>query len=152
MVDYSKGKIYKIVDYTSENIYIGSTCQNTISKRLAEHVHSYKKYLNGKYGYNTSFDIIKNNNFDIILIESVNCSCKDELHAREAFHIENFSTCINKSMPKKFKTLGRKQYQIEYDEKRRNEIFYCDTCKRTMYQKNKKKHINSLSHNHNTIE
>ena len=155
MVDYSKSKIYKIIDYTSDKIYIGSTCQNTISKRLAEHVHCYKKYLKGKYGYTTSFEIIKNSNFDIVLIESVNCSCKDELHAREAVHIKNEPTCINKSIPNNLKFLGKKQYQNEADKKRKTQrktqLFYCDMCKCTVKQKGKITHMNTLKHSHNSL-
>ena len=35
MPDYNKGKIYKIVDNTNNNIYIGSTCEPTLAHRLA---------------------------------------------------------------------------------------------------------------------
>ena len=97
-VDYSNGKIYKIVDNTTGNIYIGSTCEKYLSKRLVGHRTSYKCYLEGKTNYMTSFEILKNNNYEIILIESHPCGSSDELHARERFYIEN-NNCVNKSMP-----------------------------------------------------
>ena len=72
---YNKGKIYKIVDNTTGNIYIGSTCK-PLSARLACHRASYKIYLNTGKPYYSSFEILKNNNFDIILIEEVNVTIK----------------------------------------------------------------------------
>ena len=53
-MNYSQGKIYKIVDNTTDNIYIGSTCQKYIRKRLSEHVYDYKGYLIGERNYRTS--------------------------------------------------------------------------------------------------
>ena len=42
MIDYSKGKIYKIVCNNTGLIYIGSTCEPTLARRLAKHVGNYK--------------------------------------------------------------------------------------------------------------
>jgi len=85
MVNYQLGKIYKIVDNTNGNVYIGSTCEPTLARRLAGHIGNYKKYLNGKYHYVTSFKILENNNYDMVLIEKFPCDSKEELHARERF-------------------------------------------------------------------
>jgi hypothetical protein len=38
------------------------------------------------------------NNCEIILLENVNATSKDELHAREAFYIKSMK-CVNKSIP-----------------------------------------------------
>jgi hypothetical protein len=94
-VDYSKGKIYQIVDYTNDNVYIGSTCEPTLARRLANHVISYKAYLNGKAKYVTSYKIIENDNYDIQLIELYPCETKDELHKREGHFIKNTANCVN---------------------------------------------------------
>ena len=40
-MDYSKAKIYQIINDVSDDIYIGSTCQ-PLSKRMAEHRTSMK--------------------------------------------------------------------------------------------------------------
>ena len=45
MVNYQNGKIYKIIDYTNDNIYIGSTCEK-LCRRIQKHKASYKCYLN----------------------------------------------------------------------------------------------------------
>jgi hypothetical protein len=110
MVNYNLGKIYKIVDNTNNNIYIGSTCQPTLARRLSSHRCNFRSYERGKINYITSFDIIKNNNYDIILIENFPCSNRDELHARERHHIET-NICINKVMP--YTSPEQKQLKIK---------------------------------------
>jgi hypothetical protein len=96
MVNYQQGKIYKIIDNVNGNIYIGSTCKKTLAERLSQHKSRFKLYLEksleGKYG---SFDIIKNGDYKIILIEEYPCNTKDQLTAREQYWIEN-TECVNK--------------------------------------------------------
>ena len=95
---YQRAKIYKIVDNTNDNVYIGSTCEPTLARRLAKHRGNYNFYMNGKGFYVTSFKILENDNYDIILIENYPCNNKDELHARERYHIES-NNCVNKVIP-----------------------------------------------------
>ena len=96
MPDYQNGKIYKIT--SGDLTYIGSTCEPTLARRLAGHVSGYKRFQNGK-GYNvTSFQLIETGQYEITLVELYPCGSKDELHARERFHIENM-ICVNKHIP-----------------------------------------------------
>ena len=44
---YQSGKIYKIIDNTSDMIYIGSTCQ-TLEQRLKGHEQQFKSFKAGK--------------------------------------------------------------------------------------------------------
>ena len=97
MVDYSNGKIYRIVCNNTGKVYIGSTT-DTLSRRLTGHKSNYNKYINGRYHYVTSFEIIKNNNFSIVLIENVPCKNKEELFQKERYYIEN-TQCVNKQVP-----------------------------------------------------
>jgi hypothetical protein len=92
---YSNGKIYKIVDNTSDKVYIGSTCRSLV-QRLTSHELDFRRYMNGKSYYNTSYDIIKNGNYRIELIENVNANNKEELYDRERYHIFNERNSINK--------------------------------------------------------
>ena len=87
MPNYQLGKIYKIIDNTSDQLYIGSTCEPTLARRLAGHVRDHRRYsLDPKsQSFITSFSIIANNNYDIVLIESYPCNSKDELQARERY-------------------------------------------------------------------
>jgi hypothetical protein len=77
---------------------------------MGQHRTGYKKYLNGKYGYVSSFEIIKLNDSDIILIENFSCNTKEELHARERYHFDlNKAICVNKNIP----TRTKKEYRID---------------------------------------
>lgn len=129
MNKYNNGKIYKIVDNTDNNIYIGSTCQKYLSRRLAGHRADYNKYKNIKNL--TSFKILKNNNYYIELIENYPCSDRYELEKRERFYIEN-NNCVNKAIP----TQTKKEYMDKYINNNRNEI---NNKKKIHYEKNKEK-------------
>lgn len=94
-IDYQKAKIYKIVDNTTDNIYIGSTCEPTLARRLAKYVGSYESHLNETYHYDSSFEILKNGDYNIVLIENYPCNTKDELFSRER-HWTNALICVNK--------------------------------------------------------
>ena len=113
MVNYQYAKIYKIVDNTNGNIYIGSSCEPILSRRLAQHKSDYKRYLKGNHNFITSFEIIKNGNYEIVLIESYPCNSKDELHSREKFYIEN-NKCVNKFIPNR---TGKKWYEENKEHK-----------------------------------
>jgi len=126
MVNYNNGKIYKIVDNTNNKIYVGSTTKYYLSDRLSGHRCDYRRYLKGKHSYVSSFEIIKNNDYDIVLLELVNCNSKEELKARERYYIETLD-CINKNIP------GRTNKEYIND----NKDVMC------MYYKNKNMWLNS---------
>ena len=108
---FDKAKIYKIVDNTNNNIYIGSTCKS-LNTRLSEHKSDYKRFLKGIYNNVTSFDILKNNDYQIELLEDCNIKTKQELIARERYDIEN-NECTNKGIPGR----TRKEYYIDNRDK-----------------------------------
>jgi len=93
MPNYKTSKIYKIIDNTNDSIYVGSTTR-PLKERLKSHSDKYKKYINGIGRFTSSFDIIKNNDYKIILIENYPCDNINELHQREQYHIDN-NNCIN---------------------------------------------------------
>ena len=107
MVNYENGKIYKLVCNETGLIYIGSTAQKYLSIRLSGHKWDYKNYLKGKTNYITSFKVLENGNYDIILLENYSCNDKYELKARERLYIET-NECVNKCIPNRT--------QIEYVE------------------------------------
>jgi len=96
MPDYQRGKIYKIT--SGELTYIGSTCEPTLAKRLANHVSGYKRWKSGKFNKLMSFQLIETENYEITLIELCPCGSKDELTARERYWIET-TPCVNKVIP-----------------------------------------------------
>ena len=98
-------KIYKIIDNTNGNCYIGSTTQS-LNKRLSEHKTkcNYVKKC-------TSYQIINNGYYHIELIEDIGIVDRQERDAKERYYIEN-TECVNKYIP------GRSQK--EYDRNRPN--------------------------------
>ena len=140
MPDYQRGKIYKIV--SGDLVYIGSTCEPTLAKRLANHVSDYKLWKANKRGFVSSFPLIESGDYTMCLIELHACGSRDELRARERFWIESM-TCVNRSIP------GRTQKEWEEAHKdhirERDKSHYeankeqiCDQ-KRAYYQANKER-------------
>tara|TARA_R110000744_G_C19003536_1_gene522111 strand:+ start:52 stop:480 length:429 start_codon:yes stop_codon:yes gene_type:complete len=81
-MDYSKGKIYKIIDESNNDNYYGSTIQ-ILEDRFRTH---------GMFsGYNKSKKKCK-----IELVENYPCESKRELEKREQYYIDTYD-CINKS-------------------------------------------------------
>jgi len=101
---YKSGKIYKVVCNNTGKTYYGST-YGSIAKKKGRHKSNYhNEYLKGKRGFVSVYDIIKEGNYDIFLVENYPCETKEELHARERWYIEN-NECINIMWkPKKIET------------------------------------------------
>ena len=102
MLDYQNSKIYRLVSLETNEIYIGSTVRS-LSIRKSSHISSYKAWLLNKNSpVCHSYKLIEKGDIDIFLIENYPCNNKEELHARERFHIEN-NDCINIRLPIKTK-------------------------------------------------
>ena len=141
MPDYKNGKIYCLRSHQTEDIYIGSTTQQ-LSQRMTDHKKHYKGFLNKKYHYVSSYEIIKYTDAYIELICDCPCNSRNELHREEGKHIRN-NNCVNKRIA------GRtiKEYLIDNKEKINNyHIQYRTENKEKMklrdkdyYEKNKEK-------------
>ena len=116
---YKNGKIYRIVCNETGLQYIGSTCK-TLKQRLQQHKSSYKSYKDGKGTNTTSYKILENDNYAIVLIEDFSCDRKEQLNARERFYIESM-TCVNKNSPNKMNELGKDEYNKQYCKQYRND-------------------------------
>ncbi len=104
------GFIYIIRSHQTTDVYYGSTKQ-TLSQRMAHHRYDYKHYLEGKNkGLTSSIDILKFDDAYIELVEEVEYESRNELLAREGFHIRN-NKCVNKVM------LGRTDKEYREDTK-----------------------------------
>ena len=128
---FDNAKIYQLVDNTNSNVYIGSTCR-TLKERLSQHKCAYGRFLKGLYDNTRSFEIIKNNDFVIELLENCQVKTKEELLVRERYFVEN-TKCINKNMP------GRSQKEA------RNQKFECD-CGGKFTLCHKTEHIKTAIH------
>lgn len=136
MVNYENSKIYKIVCNVTGLCYIGSTCEPTLARRLAKHVGSYKGYKKGNYHYVTSFKVLENDDYDIILLENVkNCTSKEQLYARERFFIEN-NDCVNRYIVGRSKQETKNAYKTKNRDKVRE---YNKGYNKCYYERNKDK-------------
>lgn len=134
MADYTKGKIYRLVCNTTGNQYIGSTTQS-LSQRLGGHHANYKQFLEGKITKQiSSFSILSENNFEMILIEEFPCENKNQLERRERHFIETMK-CVNKLKPAPTKEELLMCYQNHYQENKEKILKY----QQKHYQENKEK-------------
>ena len=115
MVNYKNGKIYKLKCNITNKVYIGSTAERLLCQRLRYHVKSYNRYIlnMNKSHYTTSYDILENGNYTITLLEKCPCESKDELHARERYHIER-NECVNKMIPLSI-TESQKRHSLNFE-------------------------------------
>jgi hypothetical protein len=112
--------IYKIHCNTNNLDYYGSTKQR-LKKRIWSHKNCYKRYLEGISDYYiTSFDIIKNNNYIVDIVDK--CDENNRID-RESYYIRNFE-CVNKTIPNRSQKEYIQQnktklskYAKEYNEK-----------------------------------
>lgn len=142
MIDYSQGKIYKLVCNTTGKVYIGSTTKKYLSDRLAGHRKNYNEYLYKDRRYITSFEILKGENYKIVLIELFPCKSKDELRMREQYYIDSMD-CINKYSAYTTKEEAKIKAQ-EYRKERY--ALHKDTIKKQIndYRQNNKEHIKKV--------
>jgi hypothetical protein len=113
--DYSKAKIYKIVCNTTGKTYYGSTT-SPLSKRLGEHVRIFKYR-----GMCSSGEIIKNENYQILLCEDFPCENVEQLRARERIWIEE-NDCVNLRIPNR---TNREWYEENKEEHiERSKLYY----------------------------
>jgi hypothetical protein len=162
-IEYSNGKIYKIVCNITGQIYVGSTTTLYLSRRLSQHKKDYSKYLLGtRNAKATSFKVLENGNCNIVLLENVPYSDINELRARERFYIETLE-CVNKNIPSrtlkewtktyyhknKEKILeNKKEYRINNKEKldeKKKEKFTCE-CGGKYTRSGKSHHEKSQKH------
>ena len=96
------GIIYKIYDrIDNQLVYYGST-EKLLSERLDRHLYQYKYWKDGNLTFVTSFLVIDANNYDIIIVETVEFEDIKELRDRERFYIEN-NICVNHCIPNRTK-------------------------------------------------
>ena len=148
-INYKNGKIYKIepiCDHDEGDVYIGSTTKQYLSQRMTAHRDNYKRYKNDKHAKTMSFDLFDKygiENCDIILLELVEASSKDELHTREAYYIKA-TKCVNKYIPMRTIKEYRKQYR--HDNKEHLKIKIVCQCGSEFRKNDKARHERTKKH------
>ena len=114
MRDYTKGKIYKIVNDIDDYVYVGSTT-DTLCRRLTRHRTDMKR--------NLTFNIYEHmkkhgiEHFKIILIRNACCSSGEELLREERIEYDkiNKTLLLNKIKPILLNRDDKKQTKKEYN-------------------------------------
>lgn len=141
MVNYQQGKIYKIHPRDNANVcYIGATCKKYLCQRMGMHrVHQ-------RSGYNHCrtrqlFETYGMDNCVITIIENFPCDTKDQLTARERFHIEemrrNGVEVVNASIPSR-------THKEWYQDNRQSIL----DKKKTYYQANREAILDRMKQNY----
>jgi len=114
--DYSKGKIYKIVNDENDKFYIGSTVSE-LSKRMGKHREKHNLCMSKNVG-----DLKK---CKIILIEKYSCSDNSELLKRERYYFDKYKkeglNIVNKQRPIRYEGEAKELHK-EYREQNKEQI------------------------------
>ena len=140
---YQKSKIYKVVDSTYSDFYIGSTTQHFLCNRMASHRINYKYWRDGKYANSSVFKLFEKyglENCKIELVELYPCKNIDELRQREGYWIKR-EPCINKRIA------GRSDLEYYHDTKGKyKQVITCDVCGSRQRLGDKARHLKSQKH------
>jgi hypothetical protein len=113
MTNYNLGKIYKI-ERISDNmlIYVGSTCEPSLCRRLDKHKRKAILYPNRKV-YKSVSDNDGWENHQILLIKQYSCNSRDELHSEEARFIRCLKPLTNIQIPMR----TQKEYRTDNEDR-----------------------------------
>ena len=94
MVNYKNAKIFKLRENDTGLTFIGGTTEKYLSKKICDMRWKLRnsEIKAGKTCY--IHQIMKNNNFEITLLEAYPCNSKDELQARIFHYIREYKTGV----------------------------------------------------------
>ena len=146
------GKLYRLKCLSTNKQYIGSTLK-PLRARLQQHEWFYRQNGQGRQQYYTSFEILKNNNYEIELIEEFEFEDLLELKQREQYYILNSENVVNTNIPNRTmkeyyldkKDIYAQRYQTNKNGDRYKKKYQCN-CGSTYTINNKKHHLNTEKH------
>jgi hypothetical protein len=137
------GIIYKLTSPETDKFYIGSS-RHSLNKRFSQHKSRYNNFVLGKGKKYTAFEILKNPNCTIELLEELNCNNKEELLMKEKQYIkDNINNVINKNIPnrglKEYYQDNIQKYKDYYSNNRQDRLkyqseYYLNKIKKVRYQ------------------
>lgn len=89
MVDYQKGKIYKIVNDLNDMIHVGCTTTSLAKRWTFLRLHIQKTFDNHPF-----IKKLLKGHFSIVLIENYPCKYKDQLNARQSYYAKKLNAVI----------------------------------------------------------
>jgi hypothetical protein len=153
-MDKLVGRVYKIICNTTNKQYIGSTIY-PLQSRLKRHERALIGHLRDpkKVGYCASFEILKENNYEIQLLELNEYETRHELLEHEKHYIQTLENVVNRYIPSR----TTKQYykdNIENYKKKYQSIKNADyfkkqiqcRCGKHYTENSKRQHLNTEYH------
>ncbi len=89
----SISKIYMIKDKTNNKVFISHTVRQ-LDDIMSLHESAYDMYIQGKMAYKPSFDILKNKNYSIELLEEVAIKNNNDLLKRIKYYGTKYDNVI----------------------------------------------------------
>jgi hypothetical protein len=158
MVDYSKAKIYKILNDLDDDVYIGSTCQ-TLSQRMAGHRRCFKHKTNKLH---TKMREIGIEHFFIRLVQELpECQNVEQLRKKEGEIIIELQPALNVCVAGRTKTewyadnadkltkkrhedyINNREHILEKNKQYRNENYEKVMRNKAQYYFDKREQINN---------
>ena len=116
MPDFSKAKVYRLVNDVDDEVYVGATCCR-LSDRLACHkIDARRKPERRVYAHVAATGGWAN--WHIVLVEAVPCANREELRAHERRHVELIGT-LNICLPGRTGSEWYDEKRDEINEKKR---------------------------------
>lgn len=119
MPNYQLGKIYKIVNLVTDDVYVGSTSKKYLSSRFGCHIQDAKDETRHSK-LNLAIRQYGRAQFQISLLENFPCNSDVELQAREQYYIEELNPEYNQNAAhltyeemRKKKNEYEKQYRLK---------------------------------------
>ena len=94
MCTYNNGKIYKLYNTITDDIYIGATTR-LLCERMREHMRACNDIKKQQIKLYKCFKEYGVEHFKIELLENYNCNSKDELTAKEGHYIRELKPTLN---------------------------------------------------------
>ena len=142
MVDYKQSKLYRIICNSTNNYYIGKTCNGNLNQVLQMCEEYYSQYKNNNKTFKpeimSMFPILENDNYSMELVKNVPCECIEELNGLRYKYINEIEDdkCVNKEFMQEKPPKNKKEKYLQYRIKNRE---YFRQKKRENNNKNKDK-------------
>ncbi len=117
-MDKLVGRLYRIICKTTNKHYVGFTIY-PLKFRLQRHEKAFAGHIRdpNKGGYCASFDILKENNYNIELLELNEYDTRNELLEHERYYIESLENVVNRYIPSRTKKQYYKDNIEQYKDK-----------------------------------
>ena len=158
MNKYENGKIYKITNTVTDDIYVGSTI-HPLSRRFSDHKCFARKEIYQNIKLYKLMNDIGFDKFSIALIEDFPCETKTELCRREGYFIYTLNTSLNQTIagrtrkewkvanPDKVQAYNKKFYEKHKEKiQAQARVAHVCECGGTYCTDTKRRHLKSIKH------